>query len=199
MGSDAVSDFATLCGSFPEYRERLLALAERNLNPVMRGRVSPEDVVQETFAAACRREEFFVNRPEVPVYFKLRMILLQTLTSLERKHLQARKRDAFQEQEMTDATAVSPARLSWNLFADTMTGPMTSMARSDRYALLRQAVASLSEDDARIIELRNFDGLSNRDCAEILGVTEKNASIRYVRALRKLKEILVEYTEFKHE
>ncbi|MGN1365121.1 MAG: hypothetical protein ACI406_07150, partial [Victivallis vadensis] len=59
-------------GRFLEYRERLLALARRNLNPFLARRVSPEDVVQDTLSAACGKIDFFENKPEIPVYFKLR-------------------------------------------------------------------------------------------------------------------------------
>ena len=45
--------------------------------------------------------------------------------------------------------------------------------------------------------LRNFDDLSNAECAEVLGIDPKAASIRYVRALQRLKARLVEYTEFR--
>ncbi len=181
---------------FLGHREKLLALARRNLNPVLARRVSAEDVVQETLAAACRRIAFFENNPEVPLYFKLRMVLLQTLTSLERRHLQARKRDAYKEMEVASGDGTSPAVLSWNMFADTVTGAFTQLARVDRRALLRQALEALTESDRRIIELRHFDGLSNNGCAEVLGITPKNASIRHVRALRKLQQKLMEFTEF---
>ena len=47
-----------------------------NFNPVLARRVSAEDVVQEALLAACGKMAFFENNPEIPVYFKLRMILL---------------------------------------------------------------------------------------------------------------------------
>ena len=72
---------------FLEYRGRLLALARRNLNPVLARRVSAEDVVQEALLAACGKMAFFENNPEIPVYFKLRTILFQTLTAMERKQI----------------------------------------------------------------------------------------------------------------
>lgn len=43
---------------FLEYRGRLLALARRNLNPVLARRVSAEDVVQEALLAACGKMAF---------------------------------------------------------------------------------------------------------------------------------------------
>ncbi len=188
-----------------EHRDRLLALARRNLNPVLLRRISPEDVVQETMAAACRRLDFLRNCPEIPVYCKLRRILFQTITDLERKHLQSPKRDAYRECEVADAETpgeerdggVSPRGLDWNLFADTVTGPLTQLARQDRYELLRKTMESLPEHDREILELRHFDGMSNTECAEALHLTQKAASIRYVRALEHLKKQLIEFTEFR--
>ena len=182
---------------FAEHRDRLLALARRNLNPVLLRRISPEDVVQETMAAACRRMDFLRNRPEIPLYYKLRTILFQTITDLERKHLQSPKRDAYREREVVDEKDVSSPDLNWNMFADTVTGPLTQLARQDRYELLRKTMESLPEHDREILELRHFDGMSNTECAEALHLTQKAASIRYVRALEHLKKQLIEFTEFR--
>ena len=184
---------------FLEYREQLLALARRNLNPVLLRRFSPEDVVQDTLSSACSKIDFFENRPDVPVYFKLRTLLFQTIKDLERKHLQAQKRDAYKDQEVAEGNdnTATQAQLSWNQFADTMTGPVTQLARGDRYALLRKALEELPENDRNILEMRHFDGLGNAECAQLLGIEPKAASIRYVRALERLRQKLAEYTEFR--
>jgi len=182
---------------FLAYRGQLLSLARRDLNPVLSRRVTPEDIVQDTLSAACSKIDFFENRPDVPVYFKLRTILLQTIATAERKHLQSRKRDAYKELEVSDGgDTETPARAGWNQFADTMTGPVTQVARRDRYALLEEALANLSENDRCILEMRHFDGLGNAECARLLEIEPKAASIRYVRALQRLREKLTEYTEF---
>ena len=180
-----------------EHRDRLLALARRNLNPVLARRFSPEDVVQETLSAACRKSDFLRNRPDIPVYCKLRKLLFQTITDLERKHLQSRKRDAYRECEVAGEEDVSSPGLDWNMFADTVTGPLTQIARQDRYELLRKTMESLPEHDREILELRHFDGMSNTECAEALHLTPSAASIRYVRALEHLKKQLIEFTEFR--
>ena len=196
MDTPASNDPAALESPFGEHRDRLLNLARRNLNPVLAKRVSPEDVVQETLSAACRRMDFLRNRPEIPLYYKLRTILFQTLTSLERKHLQSGKRDAYKEREIDEGVSTTSPALNWDMFADTVTGPLTRIAREDRYELLRKALESLSEHDRAILELRHFDGMTNSECAEALQLTQKNASIRYVRALERLRKLLMEYTEF---
>ena len=183
---------------FLEYREQLLALARRNLNPVLLRRFSPEDVVQDTLSSACSKIDFFENRPDVPVYFKLRTLLLQTIKDLERKNLQAQKRDAYKDLGVAEGgDTATRAQLSWNQFADTMTGPVTQLARGDRYALLRKALEGLAENDRSILEMRHFDGLGNAECAQLLKIEPKAASIRYVRALERLRQKLAEYTEFR--
>lgn len=187
----------SIAATLMEYRERLLSLAKRNLNPILLRRVTPEDVVQDTLSSACQKIDFLENNPEIPVYFKLRTILFQTITALERKHLQSQKRDAYKELEVSDQQEDATAKLNWNMFADSVTGPLTKLARIDRYELLKKAMASLPENDRQILELRHFDNMSNMDCAEVLHITTKNASIRYVRALEKLQKLLVELTEFR--
>lgn len=197
MPSQDFEETNPLDPALTEHSDRLLALARRNLNPVLAKRVSPEDVVQETLAAACRRTDFMQNCPDIPVYCKLRKLLFQTITDLERKHLQSQKRDAYREQEIAGAEEVSSPALDWNMFADTVTGPLTQIARQDRYELLRKTMETLPEHDREILELRHFDGMSNQECADALHLTPKNASIRYVRALERLKKQLIEFTEFR--
>ena len=182
---------------FLEYREQLLALAKRNLNPILFRRISPEDIVQDTLSTACSKIGFFENCPDVPVYFKLRTILFQTIAAMERKHLQAEKRDAYKDLAVNEGgNTCTQAQVSWNQFADTMTGPVTKIARMDRYALLKKIIDELPENDRNILEMRHFDGLGNQECAKLLKIEPKAASIRYVRALQRLKEKLTEYTEF---
>ena len=197
MAQQDTEDTNPIDPALTEHRARLLSLARLNLNPMLARRISPEDLVQETLAAACRKTDFMRNRPDVPVYCKLRTILLQTITDLERKHLRSTKRDAYRELEINGDGDVSSPGLNWNMFADTVTGPLTQLARQDRYELLRKTMDSLPEHDREILELRHFDGMSNAECAEALHLTQKAARIRYVRALEHLKKQLIEFTEFR--
>ena len=183
---------------FEEFRPQLLRLAKRNLSSALSQRVSEEDVVQTAFAAAWQRLDYFENNPDVPVYYKLRTVLLQTLTDLERMHLRSQKRDVFKEVEVIDSPGTeTEARLSWNMLADSISSPTAHIRREERDALLRQALESLQENDRIILQLRHFDGLSNQECAEVLKIEQKAASIRYVRALQRLKEKLTLLSEFR--
>jgi RNA polymerase sigma-70 factor, ECF subfamily len=48
----------------------------------------------------------------------------------------------------------------------------------------------MSGIDREVLALRHFEELSNQETAEVLEIDEKAASIRYVRALKRLKAIL---------
>lgn len=156
------------------------------MNPLLRKRLSPEDVVQSTFENVLRREAYFTSNPEVPVYFKLRTVFLQTMVDLERRHLGGEGRDVRREVGEVDAE-----------LPDDVTTPVSRVDRSERHALLRRAVASLDEADRQIVTLRSFDGLGNLECAAILGIEPKAASMRYVRALERLKVLLMELLCFR--
>ena len=188
----------SLSGLFMEYRNRLMDLAARKLNPVLLSRLSVEDVVQDAFVAACKRPEYFERHPEVPVYFKLRVILLQAIADCERKHLQCQKRDAFREVDIQAGPGSQGAsQNAWDAFADSITSPLSRMARAERHELLRKTLESLSDNDRRILELRHFDGLSNQECAQALNIDPKAASIRHARALERLQVQLAAFTEFR--
>lgn len=187
-----------LATAFTENRARLLALAERNLKPVLLKRFSPEDVLSATYEACAKRLAYFVAHPDVPVYFKLRTLLFQTLADLERKNLGADARDAYREMSVADAPdETNVGGLNWGLFAADVTSPVSRVDRDERHAVLRAAVASLPENDRVIIILRHFDGMGNSACAAALGIEPKAASIRYVRALERLQRKLLEVSCFR--
>ena len=84
-----------LADALGEHRGRLTALIAKRMNPILLKRLSHEDVLSETFAAAAKRLGYFAAHDDVPVYYKLRTILMQTLTDIERRNLGAAGRDAY--------------------------------------------------------------------------------------------------------
>ena len=192
----------SLAEAFAEHRARLLSLVGKRLNPILLKRLSHEDVMQEVYLAAAKRLPYFAQNEDVPIYFKLRTILLQTLADIERKNLQAAGRDAYKELRIENGEcrdeggSSDSAAYVGELPAD-ITSPLSRVDRDERHALLRAAVASLPENDRAIIVLRHFDGMGNSECAAALGIEPKAASIRYVRALERLQQKLMEVSCFK--
>jgi RNA polymerase sigma-70 factor (ECF subfamily) len=170
-----------------EYRERLMRLLMLRMPPVLQRRLSVDDLLQEAYLACGRRVEFLKSEPEVPMYVKLRRIALQALTDAERHHLAAAKRDAMKEMSPEDDVAVADA---WAHFADTISSPRTHLERLERQAMARRVLSQLSEHDREILELRHFEEMGNAECAAVLGIEQKAASIRYVRALKRFRELV---------
>lgn len=187
-----------LARAFVEHRGRLLALVKKNLNPILLKRMSYEDVLQSAYEAAAKRLPYFASDEEVPVYFKLRTVLLQTLADIMRRHLQNAGRDAYREVKVRAEGAAGDCSgvAIENLPAD-VTSPVSRVDREERHALLRQAVEALPEADRQIIVLRHFDGFGNGECAAVLGIEPKAASIRHVRALERLQKKLMELSCFR--
>jgi RNA polymerase sigma-70 factor (ECF subfamily) len=57
-------------------------------------------------------------------------------------------------------------------------------------------LATLSELDQEVLALRHFEELSNSETAEVLELSEQAASLRYVRALSRLKHVLEKLPAF---
>ena len=74
---------------------------------------------------------------------------------------------------------------------------MSHVDRDERHTLLRSALDSMPENVRAILVMRHFDGMGNSECAAALGISEKAASIRYVRALEKLQKKLLELSCFR--
>ena len=179
-----------------ENRASLLMLVRRHLPILLLRRVDEEDVLQQTVEAALKRRAYFDAHPDVPLYFKFRKVLLQTIADLERKHLQAGARDLHREVPLDDPADDGEGEDGRDLVAD-VTTPVSRVDREERHRLLRTAIRALSETDRQMITLRHFDGLGNAACAALLKIEPKAASIRYARALERLQIRLKEVSCFR--
>lgn len=175
--------------AFLESRQRLWGLAHFRMDNRLRGRVDAEDVLQEAFMAAVQRAEHFPA--DGSHYIWLRLIVLQTLTDIHRRHLGAGKRDVSRETTIAAGNAGNNTSFS---LADCLLGRLTSPSaaaiRDEVGGQLREALEQMNAVDREVLALRHFEELTNQEVATILGISDKNASIRYVRALQRLKRIL---------
>ncbi len=177
-----------------QHRPRVQRLLALRMPAVLQRRMSVDDLAQETYLACGRRLEFLQAEPEVPIYAKLRLIALQTLADQERRHLAAGKRDAMKESEL--AGGAEATMDAWAHFADSISSPRSHMLRLERQALIRRVLSELPATDRDILELRHFEELSNTECAAVLGIAPKAASIRYVRALKRFQDLIAKASLF---
>ena len=195
--SESPQEQLWLADVWAEHRSRIERLFQLRMPAVLKRRMGVDDLAQECYLACGRRMEFLLAEPEVPIYAKLRRIALQTLADMERYHLAAGKRDAMKESELLDdADASSGQQEAWARFADSMTSPRTHLEKLERQAMTRRVLAELGEKDREILELRHFEDLGNAECAAVLGIAPKAASIRYVRALQRFQGLVSEFSIF---
>jgi RNA polymerase sigma-70 factor (ECF subfamily) len=161
------------------------------LDPRLRGRVDPSDVLQEAYLEAWRDLRSYLDRPEIPFFLWLRGIAGNTLRELHRHHLGTQRRDPRREVSIhggatseTTTTALA-ARL-----LDDLTRASEEAVRRELKLRLHQAIDAMEPLDREVLALRYFEQLSPAETARVLGIKEKAAGLRYLRAVRRLKAIL---------
>ena len=193
-------DTQALAELFSLERERLWRVIQFRMAEPLRGRLEPDDVLQEAFLAASQRLRHYADSPATSPFIWLRMIVNQTLVDLHRQHLGAQKRDAAREISLDGAPYVQATSASVAIqLAGAFTSPSGVAARADTLNLVQSAIEQMDPMDREVLALRHFEELTNSEVAGVLGIEQKAASIRYVRALRRLKEILVQVPDLAPE
>jgi RNA polymerase sigma-70 factor (ECF subfamily) len=148
-------------------------------------------VLQESYLQVARRIDQYLAEPAVPFFVWLRQMTGQALIDLHRQHLGAKMRDARQEVRVHRPAdpPIESDSLAAQLVAN-WTSPSQAAIREETHDELRSALDAMDEIDREILALRHFEDLSNNEIAAILGIQKSAASNRYVRALRRLKQIL---------
>ena len=181
---------------FSQYRDRLLRMIRFRLNQSLRGRIDPEDILQESYIEISRRINDYLAAPNVSFYVWIRQITWQTLIDCHRVQM-GQKRNPNQEvrlgrQGRGNATTFSIAAV----LLGKLTSPSAAVVRQEKIELLYQALDDMDEIDREVLALRHFEHLENREVAEVLGLSRTAASNRYVRALERLGAILSSLPEF---
>jgi RNA polymerase sigma-70 factor (ECF subfamily) len=167
------------------HRQRLERIVRLRFDARLAARISPEDVLQETYLDAARQIHRYLENPRASFYIWIRGLALERLFNLARDNLKARRRAAGLEIRLPEG---SSALLGMRLVA-AGTSPSQHLSRKELHERVRLAVARLDETDREVILMRHFENLSNGEVAEALGLTDSGATMRYGRALCRLKEV----------
>jgi RNA polymerase sigma-70 factor (ECF subfamily) len=173
------------------YRQRLRRMVAFRLDRRLRGRIDASDVLQEAYLDASDRLADYLQNPSMPFYLWLRFLTRQRMLIFHRRHLGAQARDAGREVSLHAGTypATTSAALAAQLLGQ-RTRPSEAAIRAEMKIRLQEALNSMDPLDREVLTLRHFEHLSNADAAHELGIQDSAASKRYLRALRRLKEIL---------
>jgi RNA polymerase sigma-70 factor (ECF subfamily) len=167
------------------YRDYLLLLARLQLEPRLRGKLDPSDVVQQTLVKAHQNRGQFRGTTDAERAAWLRRILANTLIDAARKY----QRELALEQGLDRALDESSARLEAWLAAN-QSSPSEAIGRQEQLLQLAAALAQLPEDQRVVIELHHLRDLSVADIASQLDRTEASIAGLLRRGLQKLRELL---------
>ena len=185
-------DESALAALFDGHRERLRRMIRLRLDRRLSGRVDASDVLQEAYLDVRKRIAEYARDPAaMPFPLWLRLIAGQRLTDVHRYHLGSQMRDAGQEVSLHRGPFPQASSIS---LAAHLLGQMTSASkaaiRAEHKLIVQEALNGMDPIDREVLALRHFEQLSNDETALVLGLSKSAASNRYVRALKRLKEIL---------
>lgn len=176
---------------FDRHRASVRRLIQMRLDHGVRRRVDVSDVLQDVMLEASRRLREYLQAPPMSFHLWLRQIAMDRIIDAHRRHRGSAKRSVDREQPIVVSGEGDSAVVDLGQqLADPMFTPATAAARQEMSRQVEAAIATLADHDAEILVMRHFEHLSNQEVAEALGLSEPAASMRYLRALRRLRASL---------
>jgi RNA polymerase sigma-70 factor (ECF subfamily) len=172
---------------FAYYRPRLRQMLRLRIDARLAARLDPSDVLQEAYLDAARQVDNYVREPKVTAYIWLRGLARERLANLEQQHLGARRRAVSRDLSLPGQSSLLLAK---HLLAPG-TGSGEAFLKHGVRQQVQRALARISAEDREVLLMRHFEGMTNGEVAQALSLTDSTATMRYGRALFRLKEVLV--------
>jgi RNA polymerase sigma-70 factor (ECF subfamily) len=175
-----------------EFRDPLRRVIDLRLDPAIARRVDASDIVQDVLIEANQRLVEYLKQPAMPFHLWLRHLAQDRIIDTHRRHRLAQRRSVDREQAIARPAWADESSVSFiGQLIDTEVTPTSEAIRQELQRKLAAAIDELSDDDREIILMRHHEALSNQETAAALNLTEAAASMRYLRALRRLRSVLV--------
>jgi RNA polymerase sigma-70 factor (ECF subfamily) len=174
------------------YSNYLKVLVAAQLDTRLQVRVSPSDVVQETFFEAHRDFHQFRGQSTGEFVAWLRKIVVQNILRIVEQHVTAEKRDVRREvslEEIGRRLEQSTVRLE-ALLAEEAESPSGCAVRNEHEILLADALSKLPADYRDVIVLRHLEGLPFEEVARRMERTAGAVRMLWLRALKNLRDTL---------
>lgn len=174
-----------------KHRDSVRRLVQMRLDRKVQQRVDVSDVVQEVMTEASGRLQDYLENPAMAFHLWLRQIARDRMIDTYRRHRVSAKRNMDREQSLAVPTGYddSTFELAGQLCDPSMT-PQQIASQKEIAAQVEAAIGQLDEIDREIITMRHYEHLSNLEIAEALQLNPPAASMRYLRAVRRLRQLL---------
>ena len=172
------------------HREAVRRMIDLRMDPVLKRRVDASDLVQDVLIQANRRLDSFLENPIMPFHLWLRQMAKDRLIDAHRRHRGAARRTMDREQPLAiAANNESSIDLLTQLQDQEMT-PATAATWNELQRRFHTACDKLDPTEQEIVLMRHFEHLTNGEAATALEISPQAASMRYLRAMRRLREML---------
>ncbi len=163
------------------HEQRVYSLALR----MLRQEQDAEDVTQQTFLSALEHLKNFRGEASFSTWL-LRIAAHAALKVVRKK----KGLSTVSLEEATEASEDADFIPHPEYIADWRQSPEQLVERNETQRLLDEALAQLDEKHRLVFLLRDVEGLSVKETAEALGLSEVNVKVRLLRARLQLREQL---------
>ena len=152
----------------------------RTIRAILKDEVEVEDVMQQTYVLAYTNLAQFAGTANFSTW----------LTKIARN--EALRRIRREAHFVADQDLAQPGNGTRMEFATDDPNPEESMGTRELATMLESAIDALPETYRSVVMLREIEGMSTAQAAEVLGVTEEVVKTRLHRAKQHIRELLVE-------
>jgi len=171
----AGGDYEAFSTLVKAYQQLVYATAYR----LLRNEADAEEAMQETFVSLIEHIDTFAYQSLFRTWLT-RIAVNHALKRLRRRKVA--KETALENEE---GPLPHPEMISgWK------DSPVTLAAQRETQAILQEALEDLPEKYRVIFVLRDIDGLSTEEAAEVVGISANNVKVRLLRARLMLREKL---------
>jgi RNA polymerase sigma-70 factor (ECF subfamily) len=143
-----------------------------------------EDVLQETFIKAYKNLATFEGRSKVSTWL-YRIAVNESLMLLRKRKGNLMEIDA--ETETDEGDLIPKQIVDWCCL------PEKELMSGETRNAINKAIKTLSDTNRAAFLIRDVEGLSTREAAEVLDISESALKVRLMRARMQLRETLTDY------
>lgn len=153
------------------FRDDILPLKDKLFRLALRitfDRAEAEDIVQDTLIRVWNKREEWQQMDSVEAYC---MAVARNLAIDRSQKMEAQNVELTPEtQEMPDASV-----------------PDRQMEQDEQLSIVHRLINELPEKQRSIVQLRDIEGKSYKEIAEVLGLTEEQVKVNLFRARQRIK------------
>lgn len=153
------------------FRDDILPLKDKLFRLALRitfNRAEAEDIVQDALIKVWSKREEWAQLESIEAY---------CLTVVRNLAIDRGQKKEAQNLELTPETQEMPDALT----------PESQMERNEQFRLVHRLINELPEKQRTIVQLRDIEGKSYREIADVLGVTEEQVKVNLFRARQRIK------------